>query len=256
MCWYAFWVNIACQRINSTQCNLEQKHCFQPMRSDSNGTSSSQNNGWSRAVHGSGGSGLCPTHNRPAGDRVGRCPTCNWLAGDRVLQVGFPSGEHRFQVKLKPTGNHQKKEKITEISPDPSKIRCDLAGFGKDFAKSDAFSPKLCRESSDLVFWSPKSVKSWWKTRRKAWIRSGSFSLRAVGLNNFWRRGPKTEPSALGFGARDLCPTTGVVGSGCSRSGTGGLGGWAGEMDSPRVGESILCFGNTNSASVLIFPTQ
>ena len=226
MCWYAFWVNIACQRINSTQCNLEQKHCFQPMRSDSNGTSSSQKNGWSRAVH---RSGLCPTRNRSAGDWIGRCPTCNWPAGDRVLRVSFPSGEHRFWVKLKPAGNHRKKKKISMISPYPSKIQCDLAGFGRDFAKSDAFSPKSCRELSDLVFWSPKSAKSWWKTCRKAWICSGSFSLRAVGLNSFWRRGPKTKLSASGFGARDLCPTTGVVGSSCSRSSTGGLGGWDGQ---------------------------
>ena len=49
----------------------------------------------------------------------------------------------QFRVKLKPAGNHQKEEKIGEISPDPSKIRCDLAGSGRDFVKSDAFSPQI-----------------------------------------------------------------------------------------------------------------
>ena len=44
---------------------------------------------------------------------------------------------------MKPVGNHRKKEKIDEISPDRSKILCNLAGFGKDFAKSNAFFPQI-----------------------------------------------------------------------------------------------------------------
>ena len=130
-----------------------------------------------KAVHGSGGSGLCLTHNWPTGDWVGRCPTRNRTAGDRVLRVGFPLGEHCFRVKLKPTRNHWKKG---ENQRDLSQSIQDLmqsSRSSKDFAKSDAFSHKLCRESPDLVFWSPKSAKSCWKTRRKAWIHSGSFSL-------------------------------------------------------------------------------
>ena len=39
----------------------------------------------SRAVHGSGGSSLCPTRNRLAGDRVGKCRTRN----RPVLGSGF-----------------------------------------------------------------------------------------------------------------------------------------------------------------------
>ena len=45
----------------------------------------------------------------------------------------------------------------------------------------------------------------------------------------------ETNPPALGFGTRDPRPTVGAVRSGERRSGTGGLGGWAGGLDSPNI---------------------
>ena len=138
-----------------------------------------------RAIHGSGGSGLCPTRNRPP--------------RDRVLRVSFSLGEHWFRVKLKLAENHRKKEKIDEISLDPSKIQCNLARSGRDFAKSDAFSPKSCWESPDLVFWLPKYAKSCWKTHQKAWIRSWSFSFWAGRVERFLKEGTRNQTAGVGF---------------------------------------------------------
>ena len=47
--------------------------------------------------------------------------------------------------------------------------------------------------------------------------------------------GPETELPASGFGAQDPRSTIGAVELVCSESGTSGLGGWVGEMDSPNI---------------------
>ena len=112
---------------------------------------------------------------------------------------------------------------------------------GEDFVKSDYFSSKSCRESLDLVylcriwlFWSPKSAKSSWKLVgiNGKFARIDVFGR--VGFHGFWTRELETDPPASGFGTRDPRPTVGAVGSGERRSGTGGLGGWAGGLDSPK----------------------
>ena len=74
----------------------------------------------SRAIHGSGGSGLCLTCNRPVRDQVSKNPTYNRpikrfrFRGSDVCRVGSVSGE--VETRRKPL-------KIDEISPDPAKIR-------------------------------------------------------------------------------------------------------------------------------------
>ena len=104
-----------------------------------------------------------------------------------------------FGWSWNPPETTEKKEKIGKISPNPSKIWCDLVGFGRDFIKFDAFSPKSCRESLDLVVWSPKSAKLFWKTSysRSVWLQQISLinnrhlNQLLPGLNNYTRNRPK-----------------------------------------------------------------
>ena len=125
----------------------------------------------SRAIHGSGGSGLCLTCNRPVRDQVSKNPTYNRpikrfrFRGLDVCRVGSVSGE--AETRRKPL-------KIGEILPDLAKIRWDLAGSGRDFFNSDDFSPKPCWESPDLLylcqiwlFWLTKSAKLSWNLVEK-----------------------------------------------------------------------------------------
>ena len=116
---------------------------------------------------------------------------------------------------------------------------------GEDFVKSDYFSPKLCRESLDLVylcriwlFWLSKFAKSNWKLVEIAGEFARIDIFGRVRFHGFWTRGLKTDLPASGFGTRDLQPTTGAIGSGERRSGMGELGGWPGGLDSPNVTNS------------------
>ena len=96
-----------------------------------------------RAVHGSGRSGLCPTRNRPARDRVGRCPTYNRTAGDRVLQVGFPSGERSV---LGEAETHWKPPKRGENRRDLSRSVQDLVQSSRiwqRFCQIQCFFPQI-----------------------------------------------------------------------------------------------------------------
>ena len=68
----------------------------------------------SRGVHGSGGSGLCPTRNRPVRDRVGRFSTRNrpvkrvGFHGSVCRRVASVSGEAETRRKTQKNGQNRR----------------------------------------------------------------------------------------------------------------------------------------------------
>ena len=73
-----------------------------------------------RVVHGSGGSGFCPTRNQPVQDRVGGFSTRNQPITVTGLLVRVASGWWSISSEL---DYHQNASKHGEILPDPTKIR-------------------------------------------------------------------------------------------------------------------------------------
>ena len=76
-----------------------------------------------RGVHGSGGSGLCPTREPTRKRSGGIFSTRNRPVKGSSFAGRFSGGFHRFRVRPKPDGKHRKMAKIGDISPDPAKIR-------------------------------------------------------------------------------------------------------------------------------------
>ena len=87
----------------------------------------------------------------------------------------------------------------------------------------------------DLIILAAEICQIKLKTRRNQWKFARIDVFGRVGFHGFSTSELETDPPASGFGNRDPWPTRGAVGSGERRSGTGGLGGWAGGLDSPIV---------------------
>jgi len=89
-----------------------------------------QKNCYTRAIHGLGGSDLCTTHNQLVTNWMGSFLTRNRHVGGSSFMNRFFVKWALVWVKPKTNRNHQKTSKSSEISPYPSKIQWDLAGFG------------------------------------------------------------------------------------------------------------------------------
>ena len=150
----------------------------------------------SRGVHGSGGSGLCPTRNWPVRDWVGRNPIRNW-----------PVKRVRFRMSVcQQVASVSSEDETQWKTPKNGQNRQNLTRSGEDFIKANDFSLKSCRKSPDLVylcqiwlFWSPKFAKSNWKlvgiTREFAKI----WCLRVGRISRVLKEGTRNRPTSVEF---------------------------------------------------------
>ena len=195
-------------------------------------------------------SGLCPTHNRPIRDRVGRCPTRNLL----VKRVEFRGSIRR---------------RVASISGE-AKTRLTAQKNGQNWWDLARFSQDTVRISSNPMIFPPNRAENCWirciyagfdcfgrrnllnqaENSSESLENSLEFDVfEGVEFHRFWRRELETDPLASGFGAWDPHSTVGVVGSGERRSGTGGLGRWPGGLDSLR---SYYVLGNKQKNTLVV----
>ena len=93
-----------------------------------------------RGVHGSGGSSLCPTRNRPVRDRVGRFSTRNrpvkrvGFRGSVCRRVASVSGEAKTQRKTQKNGQNQRD--LARFSQDPVRISSNRMIFPPNRAEN------------------------------------------------------------------------------------------------------------------------
>ena len=163
----------------------------------------------------SGGSGLCPTCSRPAGDRVGRCPTRNQTAGDWVLWVGFPSGERSVsgeaETRWKPPKRGENRRDLSRYVQDPMRS----SRIWQRFCQIRCFFPPNRVQNRQIWCFGHRNLPNLaGKLVGKLELAAGCSLFERVGLNGFWRRGPETKLPTSSFGDRDPCPTTRAVGSG------------------------------------------
>ena len=164
-----------------------------------------------RGVHGSSGSGLCPTCNQPIRDRVGRFSTRNWpvkrveFRGSVCQRVASVSGEAETWRKTQKNGQN----------------RLDLVQSSEDFFWFGDFPPNRAENCQIWCIYAGSNCFGRQNLPNQAENLSQSLEnspkfdvFGQVKFHGFWTRGLETDPSALGFGARDPRPTARAIGSG------------------------------------------